>query len=79
VTQVVELSSINSEWTNAGRAPLVAVLGYDLSDLVFAVLFVVVALSLACFIATFGYLKAKRVAIEREMAEERELEAGGET
>jgi hypothetical protein len=55
----------------------VTFLGYDLSELVFALVFVLVALGLATFTATFGYLKAKRAAVEREMAEEREFEMDG--
>ena len=39
----------------------------------------VVVLGLACFTATFGYFRAKRVAMEQEMRaqEEREANAGG--
>ena len=48
----------------------VAFLGYDLGALVFAVLFVSVALGLACFTATFGYLRVKRAAMEQEMRAE---------
>lgn len=55
----------------------VTFLGYDLGLLAVAVLIVVVAMGLPFFTATFGYLRAKRVAVEREIAEERELEAGG--
>jgi hypothetical protein len=52
----------------------VAFLGYDLGDLGVAVLIVAVAVGLACFTATFGYLKAKRATAEREVAAERALE-----
>ena len=52
----------------------VTFLGYDLGDIGVAVLIVVVAFGLASFTATFGYLRAKRAAAERKMAEERELE-----
>ncbi|MGH3135102.1 MAG: hypothetical protein ACRDPV_01235 [Gaiellaceae bacterium] len=55
----------------------VTFLGYDLGDLGVAVLIVVVAVGLAFFTATFGYLRAKRAAAERELAPERELENGG--
>jgi len=62
-----------------GDPMAVTFLGYDLGDLVFAALFVVVALGLAFFTATSGYLRAKRAAAEREMAEERELGGTGGT
>jgi hypothetical protein len=60
------------------RAPMaVAFPEPDWGSLGVAALIVVVVCGVACFTATFGYLRAKRAAAEREMAEERELEADG--
>jgi CdiI immunity protein len=60
-----------------GNPMAVTFLGYDLGDLVFAVLFVAVGLGLAFFTATSGYLRAKRIAAEREMAEEQDAARPG--